>query len=95
VIADHLNVFLDRKTTLEDILRQKAAKGEDFTKYLKKGKLGIRPGEMVGNQGEEDLEFWEDGSETQHTPSDAMTASASNDPNEATTTTTSSRNLGR
>ena len=59
---------MDQKSTLEDILRRQAAKGQDFTKLLKKGSLGIRPGQMVGNEGEEDLEFWEDGSETAHTP---------------------------
>ncbi|KAJ9605309.1 hypothetical protein H2200_009966 [Cladophialophora chaetospira] len=68
VIADHLNVFLDQKSTLEDILRRKAAEGQDFTKLLKKGTLGIRQGSLVGNEGEEDLEFWEDGTETAHTP---------------------------
>ena len=59
---------MDQKSTLEDILRRKAAKGEDFAKLLKKGRLGIRAGEMVGNEGEEDLEFWEDGTESVHTP---------------------------
>ncbi|KIW10831.1 hypothetical protein PV08_10130 [Exophiala spinifera] len=68
VIADHLKVFLDTSKTLEDILKEKLEAGEDFTKLLKKGKLGIRPGALVGNEGEEDLEFWEDGSETQHKP---------------------------
>ncbi|EHY60662.1 hypothetical protein ABEF92_001192 [Exophiala dermatitidis] len=68
VIADHLKVFLDTKSTLEDILRERAEKGQDFTKLLKKGKLGIRPGALVGNEGEEDIEFWEDGTETLHTP---------------------------
>ncbi|KAJ4539001.1 hypothetical protein HRR78_007926 [Exophiala dermatitidis] len=68
VIADHLKVFLDTKSTLEDILRERAEKGQDFTKLLKKGKLGIRPGALVGNEGEEDIEFWEDGTETVHTP---------------------------
>lgn len=68
VIADHLRVFLDDKSTLEDILRRKAEEGQDFTKLLKKGSLGIRPGSLVGNAGEEDLEFWEDGSETVHSP---------------------------
>ena len=67
VIADHLRVFLDQKSTLEDILRKKAAEGEDFARLLKKGTLGIRPGQLVGNEGEEDLEFWEDGTETAHT----------------------------
>ena len=64
VISDHLKVFMDQKSTLEDILRRKAANGEDFSKLLKKGRLGIRAGDMVGNEGEEDLEFWEDGTET-------------------------------
>lgn len=68
VIADHLKVFLDTSKTLEDILKEKLEAGEDFTQLLKKGKLGIRPGALVGNEGEEDLEFWEDGSETQHKP---------------------------
>ncbi|KIW29954.1 uncharacterized protein PV07_05738 [Cladophialophora immunda] len=68
VIADHLKIFLDKSSTLEDILRKKAAAGEDFTKLLKKGRLGIRPGDLVGNEGEEDLEFWEDGTESVHTP---------------------------
>ncbi|EXJ76313.1 uncharacterized protein A1O5_00821 [Cladophialophora psammophila CBS 110553] len=68
VIADHLKIFLDKSSTLEDILRKKAAAGQDFTKLLKKGRLGIRPGELVGNEGEEDLEFWEDGTESVHTP---------------------------
>ncbi|KIX98336.1 uncharacterized protein Z520_05637 [Fonsecaea multimorphosa CBS 102226] len=75
VIADHLKVFLDKSSTLEDILRKKAAAGEDFTKLLKKGRLGIRPGEMVGNEGEEDLEFWEDGTESVHTPIEGKQAS--------------------
>ena len=57
---------MDQKTTLEDILRQKAANGEDFKKLLKKGTLGIRPGNLVGNEGEENLEFWEDGTESKH-----------------------------
>ncbi|OCT46398.1 DNL-type zinc finger protein [Cladophialophora carrionii] len=68
VISDHLRVFIDQKSTLEDILRRQAAKGQDFAKLLKKGSLGIRPGNLVGNEGEEDLEFWEDGTETVHTP---------------------------
>ncbi|KAK4945696.1 hypothetical protein LTR10_015044 [Elasticomyces elasticus] len=68
VIADHLKVFLDEKKTLEDILKDKAANGEDFARLLKKGRLGIRPGAIVANEGEEDLEFWEDGTETTHKP---------------------------
>jgi hypothetical protein len=63
-----LKVFLDQKKTLEDILREKLEEGQDFTKLLKKGTLGIRPGSLVGNEGEEDLEFWEDGAETKHKP---------------------------
>lgn len=59
---------MDQKSTLEDILRRKAANGEDFSKLLKKGRLGIRAGNMVGNEGEEDLEFWEDGTESVHKP---------------------------
>lgn len=68
VIADHLKVFLDSRKTLEDILREKAENGEDFAKLLKKGKLGMRQGAVVANEGEEDLEFWEDGTETVHKP---------------------------
>ncbi len=68
VIADHLKVFMDQKSTLEDILRRTAAEGQDFAKLLKKGTLGMRQGQLVGNQGEEDLEFWEDGTETLHEP---------------------------
>ena len=30
---------------------------------LKKGRLGTRNGELVGNEGQE-IEFWEDGTET-------------------------------
>jgi len=33
---------------------------------LKKGKLGMRDGQLVGNEGEEEIEFWEDGTETLH-----------------------------
>ena len=59
---------MDQKSTLEDILRRTAADGQDLAKLLKKGTLGIRQGQLVGNEGEEDLEFWEDGTETTHTP---------------------------
>lgn len=59
---------MDKGKTLEDILREKAEEGQDFTKLLKKGRLGIRPGSLIGNEGEEDLEFWEDGAETKHKP---------------------------
>ena len=50
---------MDEASTLEDILRKQGA-------LVKKGKLGIKQGKMVGNEGEEDIEFWEDGSETLH-----------------------------
>lgn len=66
VIADHLKVFLDQKSTLEDILRKQTQDGKPLTTLIKKGKLGIRQGSMVGNEGEEDIEFWEDGTETVH-----------------------------
>lgn len=66
VISDHLQIFMDEKSTLEDILR---AKGEEnLNKLLKKGKLGIRQDSQIGNEGEENLEFWEDGSQTEHNP---------------------------
>jgi hypothetical protein len=48
---------MDEASTLEDILRSQGA-------LVKKGKLGIRQGKVVGNEGEEDIEFWEDGTET-------------------------------
>jgi mitochondrial protein import protein ZIM17 len=64
VIADHLKVFLDQKSTLEDILRKHTQDGKPLTNLIKKGKLGIRQGSMVGNEGEEDIEFWEDGTES-------------------------------
>lgn len=50
---------MDEASTLEDILMRQGA-------LVKKGKLGIRQGKVVGNEGEEDIEFWEDGSETRH-----------------------------
>lgn len=68
VISDHLRIFMDSKSSLEDILKRKLAEGEDLTKLLKKGKLGMRQSSMVGNEGEEDIEFWEDGTETHHRP---------------------------
>ncbi|RVX66228.1 hypothetical protein B0A52_10155 [Exophiala mesophila] len=64
VISDHLRIFLDAQSSLEDILKRKLAEGEDLTKLLKKGKLGMRQNSMIGNEGEEDIEFWEDGTET-------------------------------
>ncbi|SLM36300.1 Zinc finger, DNL-type [Lasallia pustulata] len=66
VIADHLKVFLDNKSTLEDILADANVDGKPLSNLLKKGQLGIRQGNMVGNEGEEDIEFWEDGTETMH-----------------------------
>lgn len=68
VISDHLNIFMDEKSTLEDILSRRAGTDGDITKLLKKGKLGMRQGELVGREGDEDIEFWDDGSETAHTP---------------------------
>ena len=50
---------MDEASTLEDILSRQ---GE----LIKKGKLGIRQGSVVGNQGEESIEFWDDGTESQH-----------------------------
>lgn len=69
VISDHLKIFMDEKSTLEDILKRNAGTDADLTKLLKKGKLGMRQGELVGREGDEDVEFWDDGSESQHTPS--------------------------
>ena len=66
IISDHLRVFVDEKYTLEDILQRKAAPGTPLNKLLKKGKLGVRQGAMVGNEGEEDIEFWDDGTQTPH-----------------------------
>lgn len=52
--------------TLEDILEKKLENGKTLGDLMKKGKLGIRQGAIVGNEGEEDFEFWEDGTETVH-----------------------------
>lgn len=68
VISDHLHIFMDEKSTLEDILQRTAGTDKDISKLLKKGKLGMRQGEMVGREGDEDIEFWDDGSESQHAP---------------------------
>lgn len=68
LISDHLRVFVDASSDLEDILMRKAAPGTDLSKLLKRGKLGIRQGEMVGNEGEESIEFWDDGTQTTHQP---------------------------
>jgi protein import protein ZIM17 len=59
VVSDHLKIFMDEASTLEDILQRHGS-------MIKKGKLGIRQGKVVGNEGEEDIEFWDDGSETNH-----------------------------
>ena len=48
---------MDEASTLEDILQRQGV-------MIKKGKLGIRQGKVIGNEGEEDIEFWEDGTET-------------------------------
>ena len=61
-----MNIFSDHRITLEDILEKKKVNGKPLSSLLKKGKLGIRQGAIVGNEGEEDLEFWEDGTETVH-----------------------------
>ena len=66
VITDHLKVFMDQASSFEDILQRKLPSGRPLTDLLKKGQLGIRSGSMVGNEGEEDVEFWEDGTETPH-----------------------------
>lgn len=68
VISDHLKIFMDRQSTLEDILKETAGSGVDLSKLLKKGRLGIKQGELVGVEGDEDIEFWDDGSQTKHTP---------------------------
>lgn len=55
---------MDQKSTLEDILSRKG----DLSKLLKKGKLGMREGEIVGREGDEDIEFWDDGTQSEHKP---------------------------
>jgi hypothetical protein len=59
VVSDHLKIFTDEGGDLEDIMQRHGEK-------LKKGKLGMRDGQLVGNEGEEEIEFWEDGTETLH-----------------------------
>ena len=73
VISDHLKIFMDEASTLEDILERAAGEGKNIGKLLKKGKLGIRQGEIVGREGDEDMEFWDDGTETIHESSQAKT----------------------
>ena len=58
-MSDHLKIFMDKASTLEQILQ---AQGEE----IKKGKLGIRQGNVVGFEGEEDIEFWDDGTKTEY-----------------------------
>ena len=48
---------MEEASTLEDILQRQGVK-------IKTGKLGIRQGKVIGNEGEEDIEFWDDGTET-------------------------------
>lgn len=66
VISDHLKIFMDDRSTLEDILQRTAGTEKDITKLLKKGTLGRKTGELVGNEGEADIEFWDDGTQTAH-----------------------------
>ena len=68
VISDHLKIFMDEKSTLEDILRRTAGTDKDISKLIKKGKLGVREGAMIGTDGEQDIEFWDDGTQTDHIP---------------------------
>lgn len=58
VITDNLRIFTDEGGDLEDIMRRHGGK-------LKKGKLGTKNGGLAGNEGQqEEIEFWEDGTET-------------------------------
>lgn len=66
LISDHLKIFSDEGITLEDILSKTLPDGKPLTDLLKKGKLGMRQGAMIANEGDEDIEFWEDGTETTH-----------------------------
>jgi hypothetical protein len=54
-----LKIFMDEASSLEDILQRHGTK-------IKTGKLGIRQGKVIGIEGEEDIEFWDDGTETIH-----------------------------
>ncbi|KAL0254888.1 hypothetical protein SLS55_009412 [Diplodia seriata] len=51
LISDHLKIFADQSTTLEDIMREKG-------QLVKRGQLSD----------DGDLELWDDGSQTKHTP---------------------------
>lgn len=73
LISDHLKIFSDKAVTLEDILQQAAGGGKDLGKLLKKGKLGMRQGELIAREGDEDIEFWEDGTETDYQTPQATT----------------------
>jgi hypothetical protein len=42
-------------------------------------KLGMRQGAMVGNEGEEGVEFWEDGTENIHVPIEEKRAAQEED----------------
>lgn len=64
---------MDQKSTLEDILSRKG----DLSNLLKKGKLGMRQGEIVGREGDEDIEFWDDGTQSDHKPAHATSDPAS------------------
>lgn len=66
LISDHLKIFSDERITLEDILKKDLPDGKKLSDLLKKGKLGMRQGAVIANEGDEDLEFWEDGTETVH-----------------------------
>ncbi len=61
VVSDHLKIFTDEGGDLEDIMQRHGEK-------LKKGSLGLRDrnGQVVGDEGEEEIEFWEDGTQTPH-----------------------------
>lgn len=59
---------MDEQSTLEDILQRTAGTDQDVTKLLKKGTLGRETGELVGNEGDADIEFWDDGTRTPYKP---------------------------
>lgn len=64
---------MDQKSTLEDILSKKG----DLSKLLKKGKLGMREGEVIGREGDEDIEFWDDGTQSEHKPAHSQPGATS------------------
>ena len=61
MVSDHLRIFTDEGGDLVDIMQRHGEK-------LKKGTLGLkdRDGQLVGNEVDEEIEFWEDGTETPH-----------------------------